>query len=243
MNDESFVLYKFKPIDKYLIESLVNRSLYFAKPEMLNDPFDCKIDLKKVLTRVESSATGGRKIFLKSLLDDPQFFEEWKKYFDNIGVCSFSRVNGNTLLWSHYADSHKGVCLEYQFRGSYFLSAEFNLSAAGNVEYLSEPLNDWLKNAPMERSEFMPQLVHKYLKTKSLAWEYEQEARIIRRNHGVFNINNQFLKRVYFGLQTPRADIDLVIKLARDYSGCTSFSQLVPDETEFGFTLKSLVGN
>ena len=59
MNDESFVLYKFRAIDKHLIESLVSQSLYFARPDALNDPFDCQIDLKAALKRAESSAGGG----------------------------------------------------------------------------------------------------------------------------------------------------------------------------------------
>jgi len=240
MNDETFTLWKFKPINKYLIESLVNRSLYFAKPDTLNDPFDCKIDLKKVLTKAESSATGDKKNFLKSLLNDPQFFENWKTTFDNVGVCSFSRVNSDRLLWSHYADEYRGVCLEYKFQESYFLSTEFDLTAAGNVEYLTEPLTDWLKSAPMERHSFVEGLIHKYLKTKSTAWEYEKEARIIRSNHGSFQLGDNFLRYVYFGLQTPQADIDLVTKLAQYYSGCTNFAQLIPDETDFGFTVKKL---
>ncbi|MHB1236960.1 MAG: DUF2971 domain-containing protein [Gallionella sp.] len=240
MNDEPFVLYKFRPINKYLIESLVTRSLYFAKPDTLNDPFDCKIDLKRVLKRAEQSATDEQKSFLTPFLENPQFFGNWKSYFDSIGVCSFSLVNADTLLWSHYADEHRGVCLEYHFRGSYFLQPEFQLTAAGNVEYHPEPLTEWLKNAPMEMTPFAEGLVHKYLKTKNPAWSYEKEARIIRGKHGTFNIKENFLKRVYFGLQTPQTDIDLVTKLAQDYNGCLSFGQLVRDETEFGFTVKTL---
>lgn len=240
MNDETFVLWKFKPINKYLIESLVNRSLYFAKPDTLNDPFDCNIDLKKVLTRAELSATGDRKKFLHSLLNDAQFFENWKTTFNNIGVCSFSRVNADILLWSHYADEHRGVCLEYEFRESYFLNPEFDCTVAGNVEYLTEPLTEWLKNAPIEMDSFVKGLIHKYFKTKSPAWKYEEEARIIWDKHGDFQISDNFLRRVYFGLQTPQTDIDLVTKLAQHYSGCTNFAQLIRDETDFGITVKKL---
>ncbi len=240
MDDEPFVLYKFRPINRYLIESLVNGSLYFAKPETLNDPFDCRINLEVVLKKAEQAATGNRKSFLTSILSDSHFFESWKSCFDNIGVCSFSRVNSERLLWSHYADAHRGVCLEYQFRTSYFLPPEFQLTVAGNVDYHPRPLMEWLKDAPMAMPPFIEGLVHQYLKTKNPAWIYEAEARIIRKNHGSHIIRDKFLKRVYFGLQTPQADIDLVTKLARDYCDCSSFGQLVRDDTEFGFTVKTL---
>lgn len=54
---ESLILYKFRKIDKRLIESLVNQNLYFANPTSLNDPFDCQIDLEAALKRAELSAT------------------------------------------------------------------------------------------------------------------------------------------------------------------------------------------
>jgi hypothetical protein len=47
MDNESFVLYKYRAINKRLIESLINQTLYFARPDELNDPFDCRIDLQK----------------------------------------------------------------------------------------------------------------------------------------------------------------------------------------------------
>lgn len=39
-------LFKFRTINKYLIESLVNPSIFFPKPENLNDPFDCRPNLE-----------------------------------------------------------------------------------------------------------------------------------------------------------------------------------------------------
>ncbi len=241
-NDESFFLYKFRKINERLGDSLASRSLYFAKPDTLNDPFDCRIDLQKALQRAESSATGDRKNFLSSVLSNPEFFGNWKSTFDTVGVCCFSRTNEQTLLWSHYADDHKGVCLEYEFRPSYLLTKDFQLTAAGNVEYRVEPLAEWLKYAPMGLDNFVIEMVHKYLKTKSPAWEYEQEARIIRREHGAFKFDGHgvFLNEICFGLRTPQADIDCVSNLVRKYSSCTRFSQMVPDDTEFGFVKRSL---
>jgi hypothetical protein len=235
MKDDSFVLYKFRPINKWLIESLVNRSLYFAKPETLNDPFDCRIDLKGTLRRAESSAADDQKNLLSSFLSTPKFFENWQSTFDNLGVCCFSRDNRDTLLWTHYADAHRGVCLKYKFRAFYFLLEEFHLTTMGNVEYLAEPVTEWLKNAPTDMTNFIEELVHVFAKSKSPAWAYEKEARIFRPP-GVFNFSEQFLNQICFGLRTPQADIDLITNLAQKYTGCTKFSQMVRDETEFGLT-------
>ena len=242
LNVKPFHLYKFRTINKRLIESLVSQSLYFAKPDTLNDPFDCRIDLIAAIERAELNATGDRQKFLSSFLRVPEFFEVWKSALNTVGVCAFSRTNGDVLLWSHYADGHRGVCLEYKFQGGYLLTDEFNLTAVGNVDYLAEPLTEWLKSAPMNLDKFVEELLHKYLKTKNPAWKHEQESRLIRRPHGIFKFNthSDFLSEVCFGLQTPKADIDLVTNLARNYCGCARFFQMVRDETEFGIVKKTL---
>ena len=30
-------------------------------------------------------------------------------------ITAFSENNKSLLMWSHYADSHKGICVEYSF--------------------------------------------------------------------------------------------------------------------------------
>ena len=235
--DTHFTLYKFRKIDKWLIESLVNRSLYFAQPKALNDPFDCCIDLKQAIGRAASSAKGDRKTYLSSLLENPVFFKTWEARIANLGVCSFSRANRHPLLWSHYADEHKGLCLEFRFRTAYLLNRDLNLTTAGNVEYHSEPLKAWLKKSPLEDKLFVFELIHKYLKTKSPAWKYESEARMLGNKPGVVTFNRQesFLNRICFGIRTPDADISLIRTIAQTYSDCNRFSQMTSDGTEFGF--------
>ncbi len=109
-----------------------------------------------------------------------------------------------------------------------------------NVDYHPEPLPEFLKNCTMKPEAFVRELLRIYLSTKSPAWEYEKEARIILKRHGILNIPGKFIKEICFGLQTPQVDIDLVTKLAQDYCGCTSFSQMIRSESEFGFTIPKL---
>ena len=39
---------------------------------------------------------------------------------NNIGIFSLSKVPDNILMWSHYADSHKGIVLEFDSNHAYF---------------------------------------------------------------------------------------------------------------------------
>jgi hypothetical protein len=237
-----YLYFKFRPINKHLVESLVSPSLYFAKPDTLNDPFDCRLDLRSSFTRATLSATGRRKEWLRGTLDDRTFFKTCERKLPNVGVCSFSLDSNSALLWSHYADDHKGVCLLYRFPESFILDPTNQIIGADKVKYTSDALTKWLKNAPMNSSSLDREieLIKIYLTTKSPSWRYEKEARIIRCEHGLLNISGKYLAQVCFGLQTPQADIGLVSTLAREYCGCTQFCRMVRDESDFGFSMKEI---
>jgi hypothetical protein len=232
----NFTLHKFRKINKHLIDSLVNRSLYFAEPDSLNDPFDCRIDLKSIIEKANVSFTGERDIFFKSVFHS-EFYEQWNEVLGKVGVCAFSNGDPtNRLLWSHYGDEHKGVCLTYQFQGSEIGSESFNFTAGGPVTYSDQSWIGWLTEVSLQKDEFAKELLLTYLKTKHTDWKYEEEQRIIRNKSGnyFFNWDYPFIIDVCFGLRTPKADIDLVTKLASQYSGCSIFSKLVRNHTEFG---------
>lgn len=240
--NKDFCGFKFRKINKYLIESLVNPSLYFAKPDTLNDPFDCRLNLKQIFKKIESSSTftSEQKQFISAY--EQKFFDDWESKLGAIGVCSFSSDMNETLLWSHYADDHKGVCLGYKLPTAEFKSdKKFQFIGADKVKYSSDLMWGLFKKAPMKVTDFVDELIKIYLTTKDEAWDYEKEKRIIRGEHGKYNINGKFLRQICFGLQTPKNDIDLIIKLAKTHCGCENFAQMVPDdERDFGLKPQKL---
>ena len=102
------------------------------------------------------------------------------------------------------------------------------------VNYDADTLMKFLKNAPMEMFRFFEELMKIYLMTKSPAWGYEQEVRIIRGKHGVLDIPSEFMEQVCFGLRTPPAEVDLIMKLAKKYCGCKKFCRMERDGSDFG---------
>jgi hypothetical protein len=77
----------------------------------------------------------------------------------------------STLMWSHYADNHKGICLEFSTDYSLFGSAQ-------EVQYLSS-YPQWSPQALMDKTS--PHI----LLTKSHDWSYESEYRIIGLGEGI----------------------------------------------------------
>lgn len=239
-----YLHFKFRAIDKRLIESLINPSLFFAKPATLNDPFDCRLDLRNSLERAAASASGERATMFRAALKENALLEDWVRQFEGIGVCSFSLDQNEVLLWSHYADNHKGVSLLFRFTEQFLLADENKIIGASPVNYGHDLLTEWLKTTdinPNNTDHFVEELTKIFLTAKSPAWAYEKEARILRLEHGPLSIPKGTLEQVCFGLQTPQTDIDLIIKLASEYSGCKKFGQVLRDiESDFGITIKEL---
>lgn len=178
-------LFKFRKVNKRLIDSLVMSHLWCAKPDTLNDPLDCQINLRNSWIRATSLAVGKKKEWLERILKEPQLLEQLEKPLRESGICAFSLHLTHPLYssvqWAHYADEHKGVCLLYRFPASYINDPSNQLVGVSGVTYKDNELTNWLVGSPMDMDEFLEGFIKKFLTIKSPAWEYEQEVRIIRK--------------------------------------------------------------
>lgn len=82
--------------------------------------------------------------------------------------CCFSKVYDNILMWSHYADSHKGIVLSFDTFLDYW-EDEFH-----EMEYSNKRIS--LPTLETNQNDY----VWNMLTSKSLNWSYEQEYRMIR---------------------------------------------------------------
>jgi hypothetical protein len=251
-SDSDYRLLKYKPIDKYLIDSLVKRSLWCAKPDTLNDPLDCQIDLLEAIRRAHSLGSAPHKEFLGGALEDPEriFIESMRRAL-KVGICSFSlydEYSSDSVQWAHYADKHKGARLSYRIPHSFIAARSDNwdnskeLFGLFEVNCKDDVFTNWLAHTNTAGPDFITELASCYFTAKSPAWKYEREVRIIRRKHGYLEIHKGCLEEVCFGLRTPAEDVELVTRLAREYCGCERFYKMEHDEkSDFGIKKVELV--
>lgn len=125
------LVYKYRSCAQRTWELLLNRKLYFAMPDQLNDPLDASIDIEdeyeraKKLVQKDDSHPDGRRSFLIFLLDGGHRFKDpasgqtiglnkaLQLFIQSRGILSLSRTPTDPLLWSHYADGHSGLCLGF----------------------------------------------------------------------------------------------------------------------------------
>lgn len=98
-------------------------------------------------------------------------------------VTCFSKTNNSILLWSHYGDSHRGVCIEYDLDPKEYetvkyrkkrqqLDLKFITAIVLGYDFIGETID--VNNPRIMES------ISKVLLTKSRDWKYESEVRMIR---------------------------------------------------------------
>lgn len=114
----------------------------------------------------------GINITLPSIADMyANISEPWR---DIIKVSCFSERNDSLLMWSHYANHHRGICVEYDFQPYPNLCREIQ------PVYYTNNLYDVTNTifSDISRDGFTMALYISSL-TKALDWAYEQEWRLI----------------------------------------------------------------
>jgi hypothetical protein len=210
-------LYKHTPISNGLYKTLINSELWFAAPTSFNDPFDCQINDQtewndeNIKDYVKKTAqANGEHIDSENIVKANQqypgsfnefFTNHFKKTLSKIGVTCFLQKPDNLLLWAHYSDSHKGVCLKFDITKD---PTFFSLTHV--VKYSEEyPQFDYLK----ERD----QLVLKAVLTKSKHWEYENEVRTLQPTFGLYPFKKECLTEIIFGCNADRNEIKTIREL------------------------------
>lgn len=128
-------LYKFRRVDKYASDLFCRRKMYFNTPGQLNDPFEFEpvFDLNCTedswMTAIESEIIENNPAWSEAqikrellrlkdrhyppLSDDiDRFREGYRKRLSRVGVFSASERWDSITMWSHYADEHRGLCIE-----------------------------------------------------------------------------------------------------------------------------------
>jgi len=210
------LVYKFRsladgaPIDN-TTKILTDNFLYFAKPDTLNDPFEysvrttfSSVDLK---TKVEYWTKAGIGTHLESgsELHQKQYIDEIEAIVQNPiellkqngtqGVLSTCATWENLVLWSHYADEHRGIAIEIETEGSKLLSAPTPVTYCST----SSTYDIYRVNHVID--------ILKMCSTKFEDWSYEKEVRFFCST-GPHKIPKENIKSVIFGLNSRKSSYD-----------------------------------
>lgn len=195
--------------EHWALESMRLRRLKLAMLEDMNDPFE--------LLGIE----------LKTPEDRAFFQEELKPEVNRtIGVLCFSRKWSNPVLWSHYADKHRGLCLGFDIPDQH----------AKEVTYVGRRLKAEIENANFSDENSSPG--YKLITTKYKHWRYEDEVRLIfplehaqceGSNYFISYCDGLVLREIVVGPRSRLANQHLLATLSPEDAGVSIIrSRLAP---------------
>lgn len=153
-----------------LVPKDVRFAIRFSSPERLNDHFDSLPYLPGKSTNHENSKSEEDKI------EGPDVESVKKRLNDRYRWCCLSIDSGNPILWALYADSCKGICVEYDL-------LEINKAAGGNLGF--RPINyqktRYSPRSPLKNDDG---IIFESLWKKSMLWCFEQEIRAVVMDEG-----------------------------------------------------------
>lgn len=251
---ERATYFKYRSCSSRTWDLIQKREIYFSLPGDLNDPLDVSIDVKSEYERAKSHVyrtdthPEGRRSFLITMLDsiNKGVTEKGEQislnqalylFMQGRGVLSLSKSAHDALLWSHYANGHRGLCLGFNTE----ILEISGTTTSGDVQYLPNPpyMEKFLALTeefgeffrPWDNVHFSDEQGRSFynkqvdamlqigLFTKSQDWKYEQEFRIIS-SPGSHSFSASALQEVIVGAKTSKADEEKIRELlsVREYS-------------------------
>ena len=219
-------LYKYRSMNSPVLERIFsNNEIFLPAPTSFNDPFDCKpflITHSSGLKRTEFYESLVRRRFPNatkkevqqevrknprfSKLGQRQLLDElYNTFLKRFGLYCLTEVPDDILMWSHYSDSHRGICL--QFRADEVLTLFWE---AFKVTYQEDyPVVNIMAMGTWEQ-------FFNALATKSTHWAYEKERRVIKTEDeggpGVYKFSPELLTGVILGVHLSESDKKIINK-------------------------------
>lgn len=229
-------IYKYQPFDTISISNLKQQQIYFPHPVDFNDPYDCNLELDfKDLTKDDYHKIFKNLLGEKYDEETRAFLDEYykgnyeynqeinerieagirnafteikEKLYKGKGIASFSSKNNDILMWAHYADGHKGFCLEFDTSFEPFKKA-LKVDYSDDIPALNVNLitSDGISTKEATR----------FLTTKYECWKYEDEYRVIHnetRNEYTYPADS--LTGIYFGSKIHKHNLEIIALIIQE---------------------------
>ena len=210
--------FSFRGISEYSIKEVEKEQLNLAHPRAFNDPLDT-ILVWWLDNEIRTSKNNNQELNFRLLMKKASEHIKLRclvgSKYQNKDTWNERKVEDlSVLMWAHYAKSHTGMCIEFDFDKDFFKKGKPNeekeLIMVAPIEYTKKI--DTNKEVPS---------IKKALFTKSFFWNYENEMRLCYFN---INENDEFptieckgaIKAIYLGVKCSDSDRRRVEKAIGD---------------------------
>lgn len=213
--------FAFRKCTTFLYQALINEHLNLSSPTTFNDPFDCPI--KELLNNGNEVSTLIRQAYKDCLkiacftsnvklpyIKNPNDWQNEQIISDEKKHIKDKKEYLNELMWAHYADSHRGICIKYRFCNSISQLGGENKNVVAyfkDVKYSNKAMSEYSKKDSINLEDAF------FLKGKK--WEYENELRFLyydlnnQSDYGTIEIPNS-IEAIYFGFKCSQKDKEAI---------------------------------
>lgn len=185
--------YKYLPINLDTVSAVRERKMWVRSATSFNDPLEFRFHKNVPLANVEKLKQANPILRFAS---DNEIVEKLKADFEKrlhkLGVSCFSLSQSNYLLWSHYGDGHRGMCLEFDTHQDEDLPEN-----AHRVIYRDE-----VPEYDFSDLKLMGDSAPTIICTKGKFWDYEEEIRFVHEECDDLVAYEHDLSGVIFGCLT-----------------------------------------
>lgn len=170
------------------LKALEKNEIYVSNYKNFNDPFEFEM----------------LSLDVKKLKDENYNINEIEKFLDEfknkILVCCFTTIKDNMPMWAHYANNHKGYCVEYRINNADKIYPVFyENSRNSNSEELTnmiKELYNYYNDIYKHKEEFCKIFSYFYLSLccKNKFWKYENEYRLLYKREDNKDIRGKTIK-------------------------------------------------
>ena len=179
-------VYKYYSDSSLNLNALKSNKMWYSAPCNFNDVFDCDVTVdkdqlfksiqtypgvqgvrigspmwKQMKSQAKSSARGMREMF--------------SQMRSQMGITCLSELDDSLLMWAHYANNHRGMCVEYELME---INRQLKFTPIPVIYSEKRAYLDSLNPDTVERDT--TKVFIESLTSKSPEWSYEKEWRIIR---------------------------------------------------------------
>lgn len=196
-------LFQFRNTKSYTLNNLQNNQITIVDPRVQNDIVDSPI-FSWLDTLCGHNARHKKHI------------AAYKASFNYLRATSFCidssdcKAIENTLMWAHYANCHKGICVQYELGEKDFSSNSLSYATIVRlmrIKYINPSINEDILDFTNPEIKLNMRTA---LATKSIDWEYEHEVRMIAYTPTEESKYVQCsletpnpIKAIYFGVKCP----------------------------------------
>jgi hypothetical protein len=249
-----------------------NSEIYYAAPNSFNDPFDCNLRLQthgndvaewktyfdSLLKAAPKSAKSNLSRRIKDVISqgkpgkllEPTLEKTYDEHYAKSSVFCLSKRPDSIPMFSYYADSHRGVAIEFKFSNSEVPCGIAFRGGADPVGWYDKKIMfgtiDYPNQFPdlnfLRLRNISGGLARALLFTKHHEWRHEEEFRIFRHKVPASTVTfpRRLITRVILGCRCESEELHLIKRWLANFPSDVILSRAKPADTAFNLKIEDI---